>query len=375
MDTKTPDHADAASSPKEGNATTFICDGCGGALSFTPGTEHLTCPYCNNNCVIAVAPEEVSELDFHEHLQQAAEETGMEEHLTVTCDGCGARTDLQPNITAGHCPFCDSPLVAQHVSEKRFQPRSLLPFSIPREDATARFKKWITSRWFAPRAFHREVRPDKLNGVYCPFWTYDTATRTSYSGERGDYYYVTKTYTVTVDGKQETRTKQERKTRWSHASGSVSNNFDDLLVRASRGLPAKPAANLEPWDLHKLRPYQPEFLSGFKVESYSIGLEEGFTDAKVQMEPVIRQTIQHDIGGDEQRIHNKSTSYNNITFKHILLPVWISAYRYREKSYRFLINANTGEVQGERPYSIMKIVLFVVTIAVVIGIAVFLING
>jgi len=116
-----------------------------------------------------------------------------------------------------------------------------------------------------------------------------------------------------------------------------------------------------------LRPYQPEFLSGFKVESYTIGLEDGFSDAKDQMRPVIKKTIRRDIGGDQQRIHRTNTNYQKITFKHILLPVWISAYLYRKKPYRFLINANTGEVQGERPYSIIKIILVGVAVAAIIA--------
>ncbi|WP_353099731.1 hypothetical protein [Myroides odoratus] len=32
---------------------------------------------------------------------------------------------------------------------------------------------------------------DNLRGVYVPFWTYDMQAMTSYSGERGDAYYVT----------------------------------------------------------------------------------------------------------------------------------------------------------------------------------------
>lgn len=365
METQAPEAVDLTLR-QEGNAFTFKCENCGGTLSYTPGTQHLTCPYCAHNCEIAAAGEEISELDFRKHLQDAADETELEEHLTVTCDGCGARNDLQPNVTADHCPFCGSPLVAQHVSEKRFQPRSLLPFKTPLAEAKTLFKTWIASRWFAPSAFHREVRPDKLDGVYCPFWTYDATARTQYRGERGDYYYVTQTYMVTVDGKEQTRTRRERRTRWSHAAGNVNNYFDDLLVRASRGLPEALAANLGPWDLHQLCAYQPEFLSGFKVESYSIGLEAGFSDAKAQMEPIIRQTVRQAIGGDEQRILNTSTGYKDITFKHILLPVWISAYRYKGKSYRFLINANTGQVQGERPYSWVKITLLCVAIVAAI---------
>ncbi|MBV9774716.1 MAG: hypothetical protein JO040_12240, partial [Gemmatimonadetes bacterium] len=77
-----------------------------------------------------------------------------------------------------------------------------------------------------------------------------------------------------------------------------------------------------------------------------------------------------DIGGDEQRIHSTDTRYDDVTFKHILLPVWISAYRYREKVYRRLVNARTGEVQGERPWSWIKIALLVLFVAalVIVGV-------
>jgi hypothetical protein len=43
--------------------------------------------------------------------------------------------------------------------------------------------------------------------------------------------------------------------------------------------------------------------------------------------------------------------------------VWITAYRFRQTVYRVLVNARTGEVQGERPWSWIKITLFVLLLA------------
>jgi hypothetical protein len=54
-------------------------------------------------------------------------------------------------------------------------------------------------------------------------------------------------------------------------------------------------------------------------------------------------------------------------FKHILLPLWIASYQYQGKAYRFLVNGQTGEVQGEAPWSVIKIVLFIATIVAVIA--------
>ncbi|MBL7918471.1 MAG: primosomal protein N' (replication factor Y) - superfamily II helicase, partial [Bacteroidia bacterium] len=94
------------------------------------------------------------------------------------------------------------------------------------------------------------------------------------------------------------------------------------------------------------------------------------------MDGSITGSVKSDIGGDVQTISSMNTSYNDITFKHILLPLWISAYKYNNKTYRFTINARTGEVQGERPYSFWKIFFLVVSvIAVIAAIIYFADNG
>ena len=85
------------------------------------------------------------------------------------------------------------------------------------------------------------------------------------------------------------------------------------------------------------------------------------------MQPVIEDSIKRDIGGDVQQIHSIHTDYQDITFKHILLPLWISAYKYNDKTYRFTVNARTGEVQGERPYSGWKIFFFCFTLTAIIA--------
>jgi hypothetical protein len=65
-----------------------------------------------------------------------------------------------------------------------------------------------------------------------------------------------------------------------------------------------------------------------------------------------------------------NTVVDDVTFKHILLPVWLAAYKYRGQTYRFVVNGRTGRVQGERPYSAWKI-----GFAVVVGLFLALIAG
>lgn len=339
-----------------------------------PGTHSLVCPYCGMSNEIAPSNERIEELDFTRHLDAIPPEQ-MLETLAVRCNTCGAETTLKPNVTASRCPFCGSAIVAQAVSRRLIKPRGLLPFHVTQEEAGELFKQWIASRWFAPGALRRRAERANIDGVYMPAWTYDADTTTRYTGERGEDYWETQTYTTIENGRPVTRTQQVRKTRWYPAAGTVYNVFDDVLVPASRSVPEAHVYELEPWDMSNLTAYQDGYLSGFVSESYQIDLPQGFEVAKGLMEGTIRATIYADIGGDHQRVNWLQTRYDNITFKHILLPVWISAYRLYDRTFRFLVNARTGEVQGDRPYSWVKITLLIVTILIVLAMVMLATSG
>lgn len=344
----------------------FPCAKCGAKLEFKPGAESLHCPYCGHENAIEGTGQIVEEMDFSGAINELESTAEATEHELVKCDACAAEIDRPPNVTSLSCPYCGSNIVLQSIMRRLIKPRSLLPFAIERVGAAEKVRGWIKSLWFAPNAIKRFADIDgAIKGIYYPAWTYDCKTITDYTGFRGDAYYVTVSYTAIENGKSVRRTRQERRIRWSPRWGTVRNTFDDVLVLASTSLPEAYAHKLEPWDLKALAPYQDQYLAGFLAESYSIDLSEGFDIAKGLMAPVIDSTIRRDIGGDEQRITSRRTQYNAITFKHILLPIWIGAYRFRAKLYRVLINARTGEVQGERPYSWIKI-----TLAVLAGLAV-----
>ena len=346
----------------------FECGQCGASLEFAPGSDSLTCPYCGHVNAIAMVEDTIEEMDYHEALANAAAGQETEERLEVQCNSCGASSTLDPNIAADECPFCGTPVVKAGKTTRILKPKALLPFKIKREEARSAFRDWINGLWFAPNALKkRGKQSERLQGVYMPYWTYDCRTDSRYRGQRGEHYWVTEMRPVQVNGKTEMRPQRVRKTRWYPASGMVHNVFDDVLVLASESLPRKKTDALEPWDLGNLAPYQDDYLSGFKAESYRVSLDSGFEQAKYKMDPVIRAAICRDIGGDEQRILDVHTQYHNITFKHILLPIWISAYRYQDKIYRFMVNGRTGEVQGERPWSWIKITLAALVGAAVVG--------
>jgi len=351
------------------------CSGCGAILKFKPGTKNLKCTHCGAENVIADSAEVIEEIDFEKFMKQSYSAEDKVEVTAVKCNACGASITLQPNVTADQCPYCASNIVVKSGStSKLLKPKSLLPFKIEKDSAAESFRNWMHKLWFAPSDLKSKAEKGKMEGIYVPYWTYDANTQSWYTGERGVYYYETESYTTTENGKTVTKTRQVRKTHWTPVSGHVYNNFDDVLVVASHSLPRKYTDRLEPWNLKELLPYNDQYLSGFRSETYQIDVAEGFEEAKGKMQPVIQNTIRHDIGSNEQRIHSVKTRYDDVTFKHTLLPVWISSYRYRDKVYRFVINGQTGKVKGERPYSVIKILIAVI-VAIAIIVAAILIFG
>jgi DNA-directed RNA polymerase subunit RPC12/RpoP len=360
----------AAEKPRQ-----YTCPGCAANLLFAPKDGCLTCPYCGRKEPIPETADEVQELSYEEYLRPRAEqmEALAPTALEVQCSSCGATITFTPPEVAGECSFCGVKIVAQpKSSDPLVAPAALLPFGISSGQSTESVRSWLASLWFAPNALKKLASQEQVDGVYLPFWTYDAYTTSHYTGARGEYYYETETYTETdSEGKTVTKTREVRRTRWYSAAGTVSRWMDDILVPATRSVSRARLASLEPWDLNALTPYDPAFLSGFKAQRYQVDLPNGFEEAKQLMASIIEGDVREDIGGDEQRIDNIATSYSAITFKHILLPVYIGAYRFREKVYQVMVNARTGEVQGDRPYSFWKIFFFVLFLVAVVSVLVY----
>ncbi|QYX56296.1 TFIIB-type zinc finger domain-containing protein [Roseovarius sp. SCSIO 43702] len=342
----------------------FPCDNCGADFRFDPEADRLVCDHCGNTGEIETPTptRAIRELDFRAALEEQLPAQEIEETRVLKCPNCGAEVEFDADTHASECPFCATPVVTDTGTYRHIKPRGLLPFALDERAARKAMTDWLGRLWFAPsglKDYARKGRP--MQGIYVPYWTFDADTKSDYAGERGTVYYETRT--VTRNGKRQ-RVKVA-KVRWRGVSGRVARFFDDVLVLASTSLPKSYTDALEPWDLAALEPYRPEYLAGFRAEGYTVQLAEGFDEARAHMDRVITRDVKFDIGGDRQRIHRIDTNVSAVTFKHILLPVWLAAYKYRGKSYRFVVNGRTGRVQGERPWSAIKL-----AIAVVLGLIV-----
>jgi hypothetical protein len=284
----------------------------------------------------------------------------------LTCHRCGAQTESD-NLS-DTCPFCGAPIVAETAGGDQIAPEAVVPFGIDGRAAQDAVRGWVRSRWFAPQRLKKVGATESLHGTYLPHWTFDARTATDYSGMRGEHYWETETYTENG----QTKSRQVMRTAWYPAAGHVEHDFDDVLVPGSTRLSPDRVEDLAPWPLDDVRPYQADYLAGYQTLRYDVEPDQGLSMAKQQMESVIEGDCRGDIGGDEQRVGSMDVRYADLMFKLVLLPIWIAAYIYAGKSYTVFVNAHTGEVLGERPYSIPKIVAAVVA-ALVVLVAAFLI--
>ena len=249
---------------------------------------------------------------------------------------------------------------------RRLTPRDMGPL-VDRVAAEGLFRRWIRSLWFRPNALRGAHALAEMRGLLVPYWTFDARAESSWTAMAGYHYYVT-----VGTGKNRTTV---RRTRWEPAAGRRRDFHDDLLVCASRGLDGGLAAKIEPFDLAGLVPFRREYLAGWAAEAYGVDVREAWGRAEEAIRAAQEERCAGDVPGDTRSDLAVSTTLSGRKYRLALLPVWVSAYRYRGKAFRFLVNGQTGEVQGEAPLSWVKIGLLVLGIAAAVAAILLLAGG
>lgn len=344
------------------------CPNCGATLQFDPETNGLKCEFCGYWEEIPTEKDDVGE-------QQAAEELDLESETNtedydwgtkskvIVCKSCGAESIYDDLQIADVCPYCGSNQVMQASEDvKTLAPGGVVPFKIDEKKAGSLFGNWIKGKFFCPKKAKESARPDAFKGVYLPYWTYDAKTKTKYSVRYG-----IDRETSDKDGNKKTVTD------WYHTGGVHNEAFDDVLVFGSKRYETDLMRRIEPFDTADNVRYQPKFLQGFTAERYSIGLKDGWETAKDKIHKQIDSNIRSEI---EKRFHAdhvdnlvSSVEYADTTYKYLLLPVWMSSFKYKDKIYRFLVNGQSGKVGGKTPVSAARVLLVIgIVIAVIAGI-------
>lgn len=343
------------------------CPQCMGVMDFDPATGNLHCPYCGYEETIKTeknTPKKAQELDFNTAEFTANKDWGVQTK-TVLCKSCGAESIYDALQTSAVCPFCGSNQVMDQNDVDTIAPGGVVPFSISDKQASELFHKWIKKKFFCPKLAKNSAKPDRFKGIYLPYWTFDTQTYSTYSGEYG------------IDHTRKDRNGNTHvETEWHQTSGKYNEFIDDELVAATGDQDKHIMRALEPFDTAKNKAYKPEYIAGFAAERYSVGLKDAWAIAmksiRSKLNNHVADKIRKDHRADRTRNVRLTTSFNNITYKYLLLPVWISNFKYNDKVYQFMVNGQTGKISGKTPISVPKVVITVIAIIVIIAILYYL---
>lgn len=336
------------------------CPACGSDMVFDPEVSALKCEHCNH--VEEIDKKFVSaERDF---IKSQLDAEQWEDTKSFKCNNCGAVTTFQKNELSVRCAFCGAPHVMQKEEQPGIKPMGILPFSVSKKESSSYCKKWISKKFFAPVKLKKSFSPEEMNGVYIPCWSFDSHTYSTYTGRVGDYY------TVTVGSGKNRHV--ERRIRWRNVSGSHARLFDDVVIEGSSHVTQKEYDGIAPFTTNSTVEYDGKYLEGFSAERYELGPSDAFDSARARMKSVVESEIRGSLRCDVVDYINVSTNYNDVKYKYILLPIWLSSYRYGKKNYKFVINGQTGKTYGKSPLSPFKVGGVVLLGLALIGLAAFL---
>ena len=346
----------AASEEIETDSEAIKCPACGANMVYDSQRGKLYCEHCGTEQ--AVEADHSEERAFEELLR--GDGAWGAESRVLRCENCGARVVLDRREIATSCPFCGTTNIVEAEELPGLRPNAVVPFAIGKEAAAGNVKSWAKRKFFAPQKFRKGAKPENMNGVYIPAFTFDASTTSDYIGVLGKYYYRTRYR----NGKP----VRERYIKYFHVSGRFTSAFDDVLIQASDSIDQKSLNALQPFHTNDSKEYSREYLSGFTANQSAKDGLACWEEAKSVMRSRLRTQILSRYDYDVVRSFDFSMECRNITYKYILIPVYVGHCTWRKKLYQFFVNGLSGKVTGERPTSPVKVtVLIVLLIGVAVG--------
>ncbi len=304
------------------------CEGCGNLID----DEDLFCGNCGRE-----APEGASSTIG----SRSVIEEGF---IGFDCETCGASLTFDTEAQGLRCAFCGSvTLKRQAKATGRIKAEHYLPFEVPRERALATFHRWIGKGFFRPFGIAREARVVSMRPVYFPCWSFRAKTNTFYTGDSS-------------------KTPLLARASWCPVAGELEGSQEDVLVAASGSLRQDEVAAIEPFDFSRRKPYGREDLKDFAVEDFGLSRRGARPRAKTLMLEAERAAAAAAIPGSSRNVH-VNTLFTDLRSEPVLLPAWINAYRFREETYRFIVNGQTGRLVGRTPFSLAKLAVVIAAAA------------
>ena len=311
----------------------YQCPDCGGEMRFDIPSQMLKCGYCERR----MRPYN------HPNAKGAQEATEFEVTKFV-CNQCGAEIYSEDNTAAAFCSFCGSSTLLTSRLEKEKRPDAIIPFKKTKEDCIEEYKKVMRRALFAPDDYKDEKCIESFRGIYMPYWVYNVkhhghfcfhGKKTSRSGD----YDIIKHYNLT---------------------GEMDAEYNGITHDAAREFADDISESLAPYNVRKMKPFNPAYLAGFYADTYDVTSRiydedvEDFThettQKKLDSHPVYKS---YEISTKKSK---RNTPYEVTSEKpqYALFPVWFMSYQKNGRVGYVSINGQTGKVSADIPIDYRK---------------------
>lgn len=303
----------------------------------------LRCSLCRNvvdpedlfcaNCGREVPPRE-----------GAAPARGLEQGLTgFDCRGCGASTTYDAGAQALTCAFCGSKeLVKQPTPTGRVEPAWIVAFQVERAEAVAAFRGWLGKSFWRPFGLEDAAQLVSMVPVFLPCWRFSAATDTHWTADSS-------------------ATPSGARADWCPVGGHAVDRVEDVLVLASGSLTPAEVHEIQPFHLEEGAAYARGAAGDVAVEDFGVSRRGARPAARRSIEEEELERSAASVPGKARNVH-VNVLVSDLVSEPVLVPVWINAYRWKERVFRFLVNGQTGEVVGKAPRSGLKAALAVLVI-------------
>ena len=337
--------------------TNYKCPACTGPLHFAGDSGKLECDYCGSIYDVqeiedlyadeeaeAAAAQKAAEEEAHEDgawdLSSAGGDWGADaaKMRAYSCPSCGAQLICDETTAATSCPYCGNPTVIPGQFGGTLKPDYVLPFKLSREDAIKALKEHYKGKLLLPRAFTAENHIEEIKGVYVPFWLFDGEAHVQMS------FHGTNSSTSREGDYRVTRTQHYDIRR----SGDIA--FEKVPVDGSTKMPDDYMDSIEPYDYSALTDFSTAYLPGFLADKYDVDAESASARATSRCKNTAEDSVRDTVTG-YATIHTRSkwVSLEPGEVKYALLPVWVLSTKWKDKTYLFAMNGQTGKMVGDLP--------------------------
>ena len=255
------------------------------------------------------------------------------------CDGCGASMSYDASAGSLRCPFCGSEKLSQQKDTKTLRPTGVIPFHISQDDALEKMRGWLGQSFWRPSDLAQAASVTKMTAVYVPYWVFQAWTLSYWTADSG-------------------RTPPGTRASWYPVSGEHRGAYSGLLVGASGALAPNETSAICPFDLAAKVDVAAVDLENAIVEQFRVQRKYARPQARVGFEQLVREACSGQVPGKARNLH-VNMRLEGLSSEPVLLPVWMMAYTYQDRLFRFLVNGQTGRATGEAPLSYKKIAAFV----------------